>query len=238
METTVDLSSRATSTESLRRPFTLDGAQLRSTPDGTGGEKLTFTGYACVTSRSYQMFDSAGEYPETVARGAFAGTLGQAPDVKFLLNHGGLPLARSSGGTLDLREDDTGLHVEARLNPDHPEVAYVRSAIERRDLNAMSFAFRILDEQGGWNEDFTARNITQVDLNGGDVALVNDPANPHTAGFASMRSVDAILATLSPEQAEELFRRLDARMKTAEPDPAQPDLQTYMARAYVLRQHT
>ena len=190
-------SARGATTEALRRPFTLDGAQLRSIPDGTGGEKLTFTGYACVTNRSYEMWDDAGAYPETVRSGAFTGTLAKQPDVKLLLNHGGLPLARTTGGTMSLAEDSTGLHVEARLNQDHADFRYVRSAIERQDLNAMSFAFRILDDRGGWNSDCTARTITAVDLHGGDVAIVNDPASEHTAGTLSMRGLEQFLTTLT-----------------------------------------
>ena len=246
------MTARGATTEALRRPFTLGGAELRSTPDGTGGEKVTFLGYACVTNRSYEMWDDAGSYPETVARGAFAGTLAKSPDVKFLLNHGGLPLARSSGGTLDLREDNTGLHVEARLNQDHADFRYVRSAIERGDLNAMSFAFRILDEQGGWNEDFTKRTITQADLNGGDVALVNDPASPHTLGFPAMRGRDHCLTvahvdarrrrsgtSMPADLVEHMYRAAKLRSgstgrHTRKSGPP-PDLQTYEARAWALR---
>ena len=237
----MDLAARALSTEQLLRHAALEGAEIRSAPDGTGGEKVTFTGYACVTNRSYQMWDSAGEYPETVTRGAFAGTLSRSPDVKFLLNHGGLPLARSSGGTLDLREDDTGLQVEARLNTDHADFRYVRSAIERSDLRSMSFAFRIEDPSGGWNEDFTARTITAVDLNGGDVALVNDPANPHTAGMVNMRSLARHAASLEAER-DALAKRLAALSGSQATEPSRTEvdgtnLETYLARAYVLR-HT
>ena len=158
-----------------RRTFTVDGLHFRSTPDGTGGNAGVFTGYACVTDSTYQMWDAAGTYPETVRAGAFRGTLAAKPDVKLLLNHTGLPLARTTGGSLDLVEDSKGLHVQARLNTEHTEFRYVRSAIERGDLNAMSFAFTILSPNGGWDDEYAARNITAVDLNGGDVAIVNDP---------------------------------------------------------------
>ena len=225
-----------------RRAFALDGAQIRSTPDGTGGEALTFTGYACVTNRSYEMNDMAGPYPETVRAGAFKDTLGKNPDVPFLLNHDGLTLARTKSGTLTLAEDSTGLLTEARLDPKNSVVRDIQSAMERGDVDEMSFAFRIMDPNSGWNDEFTERNITGVDINKGDVSVVNFGANPHTAG-ASMRSLDRMFESLTVEERAELLGRLT---RAATPAPAELpaeiaeirsalDLRTYLARAFALR---
>ena len=239
METPVDLSVRANGPAVQRRAFALDGAEMRSAPDGTGGEALTFTGYACVTNRSYEMNDMAGAYPETVRSGAFADTLGKNPDVPFLLNHDGLTLARTKSGTLTLSEDSTGLMTEARLDPKNSIVQNIRSAMERGDVDEMSFAFRIMDPNSGWNDEYTERNITGVDINKGDVSVVNFGANPHTAG-ASMRSVDRIFESLTADERAELLGRLTRAAMPAEPveqlvavDPT--DLRTYLARAFALR---
>ena len=212
-----------------RRTFTVDALHFRSTPDGTGGNAGVFTGYACCTDVTSQMWDAAGTYPETVRSGAFRGTLAAKPDVKLLLNHTGLPLARTTGGSLDLAEDSKGLHVQARLNTDHTEFRYVRSAIERGDLNAMSFAFTILTPNGGWNDEYSERNITAVDLNGGDVAIVNDPASEHTAGTIDERNLERFLDRLTPGQAQLARRRLTRGQ--AIPD----DLAEHIARAAALR---
>ena len=155
----------AADTGPQRRSFALDGAQLRSTPNGTGGETLTFTGYACVTNRSYEMTDLAGPYPELVRSGAFKDTLASGPDVPFLLNHDGLTLARTKSGTLTLSEDSTGLLTEARLDPKNSIVQNIRSAMERRDLDEMSFAFRVNDLNSGWNDDYTERSFGSLDIN-------------------------------------------------------------------------
>ena len=247
----------AVDTGPQRRTFALGGAQLRSSPNGSGGESLTFTGYASVTGRAYEMADAAGPYPETVARGAFVGTLAKNPDVQFLVNHDGMTLARTKSGTLKLAEDSTGLLAEAKLDPSNSVVRDLKSAMERGDVDEMSFAFRILDPNGGWNDECTARTITAVDLNRGDVSAVNYGASPHTAG-ASMRSLERFLSGLTPEQAELARRRLASTGRnvpadlvsyleraaalrrgatgrhTRKPHPA-PDLQTYEARAWVLR---
>ena len=239
-----------------RRSFALDGAQLRSTPNGTGGEVLTFSGYACVTNRSYEMTDLAGPYPELVRSGAFADTLGKNPDVPLLLNHDGLTLARTKSGTLTLSEDSTGLLTEARLDPKNSIVQNIRSAMERRDLDEMSFAFRVNDLNSGWNDDYTERSFGSLDINKGDVSVVTFGANPHTAG-ASMRSLERFLSALTPEQAEVARRRLGtagtvpadlasyvARAaalrrgssgRHTRKTPPPPDLKTYMARAFALR---
>ena len=37
-----------------------------------------------------------GGYTETIARGAFTKTLSERPDVQLLINHEGLPLARTT----------------------------------------------------------------------------------------------------------------------------------------------
>ncbi len=249
METPVSATSvRANGPSVQRRAFALDGAEIRSVADGSGGEALTFTGYACVTNRSYEMNDMAGSYPETVRAGAFKDTLGKKPDVPFLLNHDGLTLARTKSGTLKLAEDSTGLHAEARLDPSNSVVRDIKSAMERGDVDEMSFAFRILDPDSGWNEDFTERSIGSVDINKGDVSVVNYGASPHTAG-ASIRSVDRFFESLTADERAELLARLtrNAAAPVAAVVPAAPvkelkalgvtvqDLQTYTARAYVLR---
>ena len=211
-----------------RRTFALDGAQLRSAPNGTGGESLTFTGYASRTGLSYEMNDAAGSYPETVRQGAFAKTLARDPDLPFLVNHSGMTLARTKAKTLTLREDSLGLLTEARLDPRNSVVRDLQSAMERGDVDEMSFAFHIMDPDSGWNEDYTARSIGEVDLHKGDVSVVNYGASEHTAG-ASMRGLERFLSALTPQQADVARRRL-ARNGTVPADTA-----SYIARAAALR---
>lgn len=150
---------------------------------------LKFSGYASVTEASYEMEDWLGVYSEVVSRGAFGKTLAESPDVMFLINHGGTPLARTKSGTLRLSEDSTGLVVEADLDVRSHLVGDLRVAMERGDLDEMSFAFRVLRQK--WSPDYDERRIEEVSLRKGDVSVVNFGANPATAG-ASMRSTDGI----------------------------------------------
>jgi len=201
----MDLSLRAARPKTVEhRHMPFQGVELRSAPSGTGGETLTFTGYACVTERGYDMQDWLGDYTEVVRSGAFKKTLGEAADVPFLLNHSGMTLARTKSGTLRLAEDDTGLHTEADLDPGNPEVQALRSAMDRGDLDEMSFGFWVTRQQ--WSPDYDQRDILEVNLNKGDVSIVNYGANPHTAGAQlNSRQVAAALRemragmTLTPE---------------------------------------
>jgi HK97 family phage prohead protease len=230
-----DLSVRAERPTTLqRRNLPFRDVQLRAKPDGTGGEALTFTGYACITEVGYEMQDWLGPFTEVVRAGAFAKTLGEGADVPFLVNHSGLTLARTKSGTMQLAEDDTGLHTEARLDPASPHVAALRSAMDRGDVDEMSFAFWVTRQQ--WSPDFEQRDILEVNLNKGDVSVVNYGANPNTAGAQlNAREVTGQLERLSADQRREVFDRLAAEFAPA-PEPADEggDLEFFQARARVL----
>ncbi|MFK5282413.1 HK97 family phage prohead protease, partial [Lacticaseibacillus paracasei] len=71
--------------------------ELRDTPSGGVGLR----GYAA-------MFDQVA-YGEVIRRGAFTKTLAEGDDVRMLINHDGVPLARTKSGTLTLEVDDKGL---------------------------------------------------------------------------------------------------------------------------------
>ena len=169
--------------------------ELREVPNGTGGTNLRFTGFASVTNAEYEMEDFLGPWLESVSVGAFGKTLSEGADVAFLLNHTGMTLARTKPGTLKLSEVTegnkspvygiTGLHSEALLDPQNMHVQAMRSAVERGDLDEMSFAFRVLRQE--WNSDYDRRWINEVSLDKGDVSLVNYGANPTTGGTVTMR---------------------------------------------------
>lgn len=203
----MDLSSRAGSRnalESRARPF--DGAELR---EDSGGNSLTFTGYASVFSRSYQVNDMFGPFAETIMPGAFRDSLAKGADVPFKLNHAGMTLARTKSGTMQLAEDTHGLHVEAKLDPANPQVQALRSAMTRGDIDEMSFEFRTVDDE--WSADWMTRTVRAVDIDKCDVSAVNYGANPFTTG-ASLRSADLLRAMhnlstsdgISPEEVAEL----------------------------------
>ncbi|MCW7941760.1 hypothetical protein AAW14_06490 [Streptomyces hygroscopicus] len=191
--------------EQRSRPFR--GVELRALPDGTGGEKLVFDGYACVTDEPYEMCDWLGPFTEVVRAGAFTKTLSEGADVPFKINHEGMTLARTKSGTMRLAEDTTGLHVEADLDPSNPQVQALRSAMDRGDIDEMSFAFWVTRQT--WSPDFEQRDILEVNLNKGDVSAVNYGANPATAGAVlHARELQAHLERLPADERKQVFDRL------------------------------
>ncbi|HVM64771.1 MAG TPA: HK97 family phage prohead protease [Acidimicrobiales bacterium] len=195
--------------------------ELRDVPNGMGGSDLLFVGYACVTCRdldddsaAYEMEDMFGTFTESVVRGAFKKTLSQSADVAFLLNHDGITLARTKPGTLKLSEDDKGLHTEARLDPTNPVVQQIRSGVERGDLDEMSFAFRPTRQE--WNEEYTRRWLTEVNIHQGDVSVVNYGANPHTAGLVAVRSAEQAGADRLARQLAALYELREGKTFSAD----------------------
>jgi HK97 family phage prohead protease len=148
---------------------------------GSGG--LSLTGYASVTNTPYPIQDFMGEFQETIRTGAFAKSVAERDDVRLLLNHDGAPLARTKSGTMTLAEDSTGLLVDApQLDGASPLVQTIRSAMNRGDLDEMSFGFQVMRQD--WSPDYSQRDILEVKLF--DVSVVTFPANDATS--ASLRS--------------------------------------------------
>ena len=144
-----------------------------------GGLEFKVTGYASVVEQPYDM----GFYTETIKRGAFDKTLAGRPDVQLLVNHEGLPLARTTiptgqPGYLQLSEDYRGLRFDAQLDRDDPDAQTLMRKIASGLMDQASFAFRVI--QQSWSDDRSQRTIEEVSLDRGDVSVVNYGASPAT----------------------------------------------------------
>lgn len=157
------------------RHYGISNVEVREAGEG---EPVTFAGYASVFNHDYEVYDAFGAFTERLAPGAFTRTLTEDPDVMLLVNHQGLPLARTKSGTLRLSQDNIGLRVEAQLDSSDPDVQAVLPKMRRGDVDEMSFAFRVNEQE--WSEDYTDRTITEVNLARGDVSIVSYGANPAT----------------------------------------------------------
>jgi HK97 family phage prohead protease len=153
-------------------------AEIRAAADG-----VRVSGYAAVFD---EWTDIGGWWEERIARGAFAEAIGR-DDVVFLINHEGLPLARTRSGTLHLREDSHGLKMETTLDADDPDVKLIVPKMKRGDLDKMSFAFVVETEQWDHSGDKPRRTIERVQLV--DVAIVTTPAYAGTD--IGLRSLEA-----------------------------------------------
>lgn len=190
-------------TTTSRRAKLIDVPEHRSLPASdfefrTGGDTLTLTGYASVFDAPYEICGGPPlGWTEIVDRRAFDRTLAEKPDLHLLINHEGMPLARTKSGTLQLSTDATGLKVHARLDRRDPDVQRLEAKMARGDMDEMSFAFRVKRQE--WSADDTERRITEASLHKGDVSVVNFGANPATS--AQLRSVLDGLAGLGAVEA-------------------------------------
>ncbi len=169
-----------------RRTATFEVRTLATPPElgaAPVAERVGLYGYAATTESPYKVTDWLGEYTETITRGAFTKALQERDDVRLLVNHEGVPVARTKSGTMALREDEHGLLVDVpELDTTSPLVQTLRSAMARGDVDEMSFAFRATRQE--WNEDYTERWVREVKLF--DVSVVTYPANDTTS--AKLRS--------------------------------------------------
>jgi HK97 family phage prohead protease len=184
MEPGGEVNSRSKVKKIERRTFTVQDVEARQAEDGT----MRLRGYAAVFN------DPSVPMPfiETIAPGAFRKTLSETPDVRLLINHEGLPLARTKNGTLTLTEDDRGLFMDAVI-ADTSEGRDLYKLVERGDVDQMSFAFRVIRQK--YNDDRSQRTLTEVSLADGDVSVVTYPAYPTTtveAREALRNAMDAI----------------------------------------------
>lgn len=140
-------------------------AEIRADADGVKVE-----GYAAVFGQETNI---GGYFREVIEKGAFSEAIGR-DDVVFLINHEGLPLARTRSGTLTLTEDDHGLKMATTLDPEDPDVRSIVGKMKRGDLDKMSFAF--IPEVQEWDEsgDVPLRTIKRASLY--DVSIVTTPA--------------------------------------------------------------
>jgi len=143
----------------LQRRATPDsGLEIRSGSDGT----LQMRGYAAL-------FDVEAHH-EVVRSSAFTRALNDGHDVRLLVNHDGVPLARTRSGTLRLSTDSRGLLAQADLDQNNPTVAELASAMDRGDIDQMSFAFVPVMETFS---DEGVRELREVEL--WDVSVVTYP---------------------------------------------------------------
>lgn len=122
-----------------QRKAQADGVQYRHAEMRAASDDLVVEGYAAVFNSTTDL----GSFQERIAPGAFADVLDD--DVRLLINHDGVPLARTSNGTLKLKEDDNGLYYRGVLS-DTQAGRDLYTMIQRGDISQSSFAFTIGEE--------------------------------------------------------------------------------------------
>lgn len=153
----------------------------------------------------YDSRTNLGDFDEIIKAGALDGA--DLSDVKFLINHNTMmiPLARSKAGnddstmkfTVDKKGMDISVNIDSERNADAKSL---NSAVERGDLDGMSFMFTIDGQE--WDDlesEHPTRTITKIGKVF-EVSAVTFPAYADTE--LSTRSKD-ILAAARQERKQE-----------------------------------
>lgn len=116
----------------------------------------------------YDSRTDLGWCDEVIARGALDDT--DLKDVRFLVNHNTdmIPLARSrnnnANSTMQMIVDDSGMNIRVDLDTENnAEAKSLYSAVERGDIDGMSFMFRVDEDK--WEDlesDHPTRTIVKL----------------------------------------------------------------------------
>lgn len=162
--------------------------------------------------------DIGGWFREIIEPGALDGA--NLKDVPLLVNHNErmIPIARSRNNTprstMRLIPTAEGLNMEADIDVERNATAReLDSAVERGDLDGMSFKFSIADER--WddlNSEYPTRHILRFDTIAG-VSAVTWPAYNATEIYAA-RSKEALESARSAlESADDHAQSLDSELE-------------------------
>jgi HK97 family phage prohead protease len=189
------------------RQWSTDGFQVRD--GGAKANTIELTGMPIVYNTPYEVNDALGSFTERMLPGVASDLLDVA-DCRFLINHTGMPLARtahgSSAGTMTLFDSDEGLRFRASLDASSQAANDLASSIARGDVDQMSVGFCVGrdawsgQDANGWENDRAISSLSELL----DVSAVTYPASPTT-------SIEIAQRAASPVNFE--FRIPDSRIR-------------------------
>lgn len=161
--------------KTIERRLTIEAFKIAERANADGTKTRVLTGYA---AKFNSMSCDLGGFKERIIPGAFRSSLSSGCDVRALCDHDPAKiLARTSEGTLRLREDDQGLAIEADL----PDTSYARDLdanVVHKNVRGMSFGFCVPPDGERWTRDaatdYAIRELTNIDLR--EVTATSIPA--------------------------------------------------------------
>lgn len=124
-------------------------------------DSVEIEGYVnAVERKSKPLRSRIGKFIEKISKGAFQRALTRNDDVRLLLNHNwNRDLGGTKDGTLELHEDNIGLHARAVVT-DKEVIEKARN----NDLVGWSFGFTDVDVDPGSENGVIVRNVNDLDL--------------------------------------------------------------------------
>lgn len=173
--------------------------------DGNDGHFL-LSGSPIMYGTEYRVVDPWGEFEERIHVGSVTDILARGVDCRLLLNHEGLPMARTTSGTLNLWDTPEAMRFKANLDARQQLANDFYIAIQRRDLDQMSVGMIVGADEWGTEGSKETRDIYALsDLL--DVSGVTYPASPTTSIAVAQR-----MAMQAPVESRARLRRLVANV--------------------------
>lgn len=175
--------------------FRMHDAKMSSSGD------MLVSGYVNETEQLSHELGMAKRFKEKITKGAFKRAINSSKnDIDFLAEHdSSVVLASTKNGTLELREDDVGLYMEAKIiNTSAGRDWY--EMISSGLITNMSFGFRSLkDDWKSMGENLYQRTINELELF--EVSAVRNPA--YASSSISNRGMDLSDEDIVPDNIEE-----------------------------------
>lgn len=142
--------------------------------DPSGDRRLK--GYAIVFHKKSV---DLGGFREIILPEAVDRTIREAADVRALIDHdSGKVIGRTRAGTMRIKADTRGLHVDIEL----PNTSLARDlfeSVDRGDITGMSFAFRTITDEWRMEDGEVIREVSDMDVR--EVSVVAFPAYVQTS---------------------------------------------------------
>lgn len=178
-------------------------------------DQVEISGYVNAIERaSRPLMSRMGRFIERICKGAFKRALGRNDNIRLLLNHD-RDIGGTKEGTLELEEDNIGLHARAIVKD--PEV--IQKA-RNGDLVGWSFGFRDRDVEQKRDEDgLPLREVKDLDLE--EVSILDRTKKPAYEGtLVSVRAEDepiyygeALLQEPQEERKKEMQEEVEIKPK-------------------------
>lgn len=148
------------------------------------GDDIVLEGMPIRYATWYGVRDIVGPFEERMNPGVATKAMqSQEFDCRFLLNHEGMPMARSVSGTLTFEDTRAGLKTYPRIDA-RQQIAYdLAVGVERGDITQMSVGFMVADGGDEWRlrTDGTEERDVYEFAELFDVSAVTYPASPTTS---------------------------------------------------------
>lgn len=168
---------------------------------------IKLRGSAIMYGVPYRVVDFFGEFRETMHAGCATALIARGVDCRLLLNHEGLPMARTLAGTMRLIDTPTSLDFEAELDARQQLANDFAIAIERGDLSQMSIGMVVGNDEWGEDDDMETRDVFALeDLI--DVSGVTFPCSETTHIEVAQRMINSV-----PLQSRARLRSLELELR-------------------------